>query len=212
MATIHPPIAGDIVSLVVPKREHVQVRVLDTATGWVDLTLLCSPRTSLKQLFQVQLYVEYAGAQGLCRLTGRLVRRPQDAGLRVTGYGTGEVLRLNQTGPIQLLRRSDLVSASVTARIVVIPAGRPDELAMEATCVGVSGGGLRLRRIVGAKAGERLDFDLFLHERERPVSGTCVVERVNADGVIETRFHTIDAYQRNRIVNYAADRRAGRAA
>jgi hypothetical protein len=212
MATIHPPITGDIVSLVVPKREKVQVRVLDTAAGWVDLSLLFSPRTSLKQLFQGQVFVEYAGAQGLCRLTGRLGRRPQDAGLRVAGYGTGEALRLERVGPIQLLRRSDLVSAPVTARIVVIPPGRGNELAMEATCVGISGAGLRLRRIDGAKVGERFDFNLFLQERERPVSGTCVVERVNADGIIETRFDTIDAYQRSRLVNYAADHRSGRAA
>jgi hypothetical protein len=190
----------------------VQVRVHDAAIGWVDLQLLRSPRTSLQQLSRMQLYVEYAGAQGLCRMTGSLGRRPQDMGLRVTGYGTGETLRLNQRGNIQLLRRPDLVQATVTARIVVLRTDRGDHLATEATCVGVSGGGLRVRGLPAVAVGQVYEFDLFLNERERPVRGTFTVQRVTPEGVADGRLQAIAAYERSRLVHFAADRAAGRAA
>ncbi len=212
MSTIHGPIAGDVVTLVVPQREQVQVRVQDAAIGWVDLNLLRSPRTSLQQLCRTQLYVEYAGAQGLCRMTGNLIRRPQDMGLRVTGYGAGETLRLNQRGNIQLLRRSDLVQARVTARAVVLRVDRGDHLASEATCVGVSGGGLQLRGIPGVAVDQVYEFDLFLCERERPVRGTFRVQRVTPDGTVDGRLQSIASYERSRLVHFAADRAARRAA
>ncbi len=212
MDTLHGPIAGDVVTLVVPQREQVQVRVQDAALGWVDLSFLRSPRTSLQQLLRLQLYVEYAGAQGLCRMTGTLARRPQDLGLRVAGYGTGETLRLNQRGNIQLLRRRDLVQASVTARMVVIRADRGDHVAIEAMCAGLSGGGLRVRGLPGAVVGQLYEFDLFLSERERPVSGTFTVQRVGGDGIVDGRLQRISGYDRSRLVHFAADHAAGRAA
>ncbi len=212
MTEIHGPVAGDVVTLVVPQREQIQVRVQDVATGWVDLNLLRSPRTSLQHLCRTQLYVEYAGAQGLCRMTGSLVRRPQDMRLRVTGYGAGETLRLNQRGNIQLLRRPDLVQARATARIVVLRVDRGDHVATEATCVGVSGGGLQLRGIPGVAVDQLYEFDLFLFEREQPIRGTLRIQRITPDGLVDGRLQAIAASQRSRLVHFAADRAAGRAA
>ncbi|MCW3016187.1 MAG: PilZ protein [Solirubrobacterales bacterium] len=210
MSTMHGPSNGDVVTLVVPQREQVPVRVDDAATGWADLTLVGSPRTSWQQLTRLQLYVQYASAQGLCRMTGHLGRRPQDMGLRVTGYGAGETLRFTQRGNIQLLRRPDLVHARVTARIVVLRSDRGDHVAVQATCVAVSGGGLTVKGIPGAAVGNSFDFDLFLTERERPVRGAFRVERVSIDGVVDGRLTTIAAYERSRLVHYAVDHAHGR--
>jgi hypothetical protein len=212
MSTLHGPISGDLVALVVPHREQVQVRVHDTARGWVDLTFMESARTSWQQLTRLQLYVQYAGAQGLCRMTGHLGRRPQDLGLRVTGYGAGETLRFTQRGNIQLLRRPDLVQARVTARIVVLRTDRSDHVAVQATCVAVSGGGLKVKGIPGVAVGSSYEFDLILTDRDPPVRGAFRVERVGADGVADGRLETIAAYERSRLVHYAAGHARGRAA
>ncbi|MCW2998556.1 MAG: PilZ protein [Solirubrobacterales bacterium] len=211
MSTIHGPIAGDVVTLVVPKREQVQVRVDDAALDWADLTLLASPRTSWQQLANLPLYVQYASAQGLCRMTGHLGRRPQDLGLRVMGYGAGETLRFTRRGNIQLLQRPDLVHARASARIVVLRTDRDDHVAVQATCVAVSGGGLKVRGIPGVAAGNRYDFELFLVDRDPPVHGAFRVERVGGDGVADGRLEAISASERSRLVHYAADH-AGRAA
>jgi hypothetical protein len=203
MPELHGPMLRDVVTLVVPKREDLQARVDDAAAGWIDLTLLTSPRTSWARLEHTQVSIHFGGAQGLCRLVGLLGHRPQDAGLRVVGYGAGEVLRLSHRGAVQLLRRPSEVRARINARIIVLRTGAPDHVAAEVRCVALSGETLRVRGLPFAARGQHFEFDLFLSEHEAPLRGEFRVERTDDNGV-DARFSRLGAHDRGRLVQWAA--------
>jgi hypothetical protein len=212
MDDMHGPTRSDLVTLVVPQREQLTARVEDTASTWVDLALLESPRTSMPQLERSRLFLQFAGAQGLCRISGELGRRPQDSRLRVVGYGSGEVLRFSHRGNVQLLRRAELVSATTNARIVVLRSGAADHVAVEAKCVELSGAMVRVRGVPFAATGQLFEFDLFLIPREPAVRGQLRVERVGPDGVFDGRLTRIAAHDRGRLVRWAAEHKVRRVA
>lgn len=212
MATMHGPSRQDVVTLVVPQREQVQARVDDAAAAWVDVTLLASPRTSWAQLERSQVWIQFAGAQGLCRITGHLGHRPQDAGLRVIGFGAGETLRFSHRGFVQLLRRPSLIHARTNSRIVVLRADAPDHVAVQARCVAVGGEGLEVTGLPFASVGQHFDFDLHLVPQEAPVSGQFRIERIDADGTLHTRYTMLGSGHRGRIVHWAADHAGTRVA
>ncbi|WP_354699820.1 hypothetical protein [Paraconexibacter sp. AEG42_29] len=212
MDTLHGPTLTDVVTIVVPQREQLQARVHDTASTWIDLLLLSAPRTSWAQITRMQVSVQFAGAQGLCRIMGHLAHRPQDAHLRVVGYGTGETLRFEHRGHIQLLRRPALVSAQANARIVVLRSGARDHVAVETRCVAIGGAELRLAGLPFAAAGQTFGFDLFLDPREPAVSGELLVERRDADGFVRATLSRITAHDRSRLVHWAAEHSTRRVA
>lgn len=212
MDGMHGPTRSDRVSLVVPQREQLVARVEDASSMWVDIALLESPRTSLPQLERSRLFLQFAGAQGLCRIAGELGRRPQDSGLRIVGYGSGEVLRFSHRGTIQLLRRAEHVSARASARMVVLRSGAADHVAVEARCVELSGAVLRVQGVPFAGVGQLFEFDLFLVAREPAVSGQFRVERVGPDGVFDGRLTRVAAVDRGRLVRWAAEHQVRRAA
>lgn len=212
MATMHGPHTGDLVTLVVPQREQTQARVYDTGSTWVDLQLTASPRTSWPQLSRCQVFVQFAGAQGLCRMVGQVSHRPEDAGLRVVGYGAGEIIRFTHRGHIQLLRRPALVAAAVSARVIMLRCGSPDHVAVEARCVAISGGSLKFRGLPSAQVGQLYQFDLYLIGGEAPISGQVRIERVDREGVVEGRLTIIAASERSRLVHFAAEHARARVA
>jgi hypothetical protein len=212
VANLHGPTLSEVVTIVVPQREQLQARVDDALANWVDLVLLTSPRTAWTKLSRTQVSVRFANGQGLCRMVGLLSHRPQDAHLRVVGYGAGETLRFTHRGQVQLLQRPALVSAATTARIVVLRCGAPDHVAVEACCVSVGGGGLRISGLPFASVGQCFEFDLFLVEREPSITGQFRVERVGPDGVLDAGLSLISAHDRGRLVHWAADHRSARVA
>ena len=212
MAGMHGPTRSDVVTLVVPQREQFSARVEDSASTWVDVALLDSPRTSLPQLERSRVFLQFAGAQGLCRISGELGRRPQDRGLRIVGYGSGEVMRFTHRGNIQLLRRADLVSSTTNARMVVLRSGAADHVAVEARCVELSGAMLRVKGVPFAATGQLFEFDLFLIPREAAISGQFRVERVSGDGVLDGRLTRLSTTDRGRLVRWAAEHQGRRVA
>jgi hypothetical protein len=212
VATLHGPKLSEVVTIVVPQREQLQARVDDALATWVDLVLLTSPRTAWARLSRTQVAVRFANGQGLCRMVGQLSHRPQDAHLRVVGYGAGETLRFSHRGHIQLLQRPALVSATASARIIALRCDVLDHVAAEASCVSISGGGLRIVGLPFASVGQSFEFDLFLVEHEPAITGQFRVERVGRDGVLDAGISSISVRDRSRLVQWAADHRSSRVA
>jgi hypothetical protein len=212
MEGMHGPTRTDVVTIVVPQREQISARVDDSASTWVDLALLAPPRTSLPQLERSRVFLQFAGAQGLCRISGELGRRPQDARLRIVGYGAGEILRFSHRGNIQLLRRAEHVSSTTNARMVVLRSGSAEHVAVEARCVELSGAMLRVQGVPFAATGQLFEFDLFLLPREAAIRGQFRVERISADGVLDGRLTRLTTTDRGRIVRWAADHQRRRVA
>lgn len=211
MTTLHGPTRNAVVTIVVPQREQVQARVDESHATWLDLVLLTSPRTAWAKLSAAQVSVRFANTQGLCRLVGHLSRRPQDAGLRVVGYGSGETLRFSHRGQVQLLQRPALVTADTSARIVVLRCGSTDHVAVEARCVSAGGARLRVSGMPFASVGQSFDFDLYLDGAAQPVRGRFRVERTG-EGVVDAALTSISAGDRGRLVHWAGDHRSPRVA
>lgn len=205
MPGMHGPTLRDTVTIVVPRREQVEARVAAAGEGWVDLTLLRSPRTSWLQLERANVSVQFAGPEGLCRLVGHVGHRPQDAHLRVVGYGAGETLRFTFRGEVQLLRRPVRAAAQTDLPIVLERIDDGGRIAVQAHCVTVTGDGLRVRGVPFAAPGQRFAFDLVLGEHELPVCGELRVDHVDADGLLSASFARLAASERAHLARYALD-------
>lgn len=200
------PRVGERVTLSVPQREQLAVRVHATGAGFVEVTFEDSPRTSLERLERAKLFLEFVNAEGICRLTGRLEPREGDEHLRVYGFAAGETLRFVTRGVVQLLRRHDGVRAPVTARVVLTPVDG-SRVPLDATTVDVGGRGLTIRGAGAVAApGALLQFDLHLGDGGPAVSGQVRVDEVHADGLVDACFTVLAAADRMRLVHFVVDR------
>jgi hypothetical protein len=206
--TVGFPICGEEVTIAVPQRERILARVEETGTGYIDLRLLVSPRTSLERLAKANVFLNFVNASGVCRMTGRLTRPPSEARLRVVGYGAGELVRFEHKGVVQLLKRPDLVHVRVSAPITMLRVGS-DHVAVEGVTVDVGGGGLTVRGLPGAAPGQLYQFDLRISDHEAPVSGQFRVDDVTVEGHVAAHFTMLGAHDRGRLVHFANDRDHG---
>lgn len=203
MSETHGPVRGDVVTLVVPKRERVPAFVEEASDRWIDVRLMRAVQMSWRQLQQQHLFIEFAGPDGLSRVTGTIGQRPQDAA-RVPITSSGERFRVEHDGHLQLLRRSALIAATCSARMTVTPMNGPDPAAAEALCVAVTGTTLRMADLSGARPGDVYEFDLFLEEREDPVHGRVRVDRLDGD-VAEGGLMEMSGADRSRLVQWASE-------
>lgn len=212
METMYGPTLADVVTVVVPQREQIRARVDDTAADWIDLVLMSAPRTNWMQLSRMRVSVQFAGAQGLCRIQGQLTHRPQDAHLRVVGYGTGETLRFEHRGNVQLLRRAALVSARANMSIVVLRLDAADHVAVQTRCVSVGGAELRLAGLPFAAGGQQFAFDLTLDPGEPVIKGEFMAERRDPDGFLQVALTKLTPHDRSRLVHWASEHSTKRVA
>lgn len=200
------PRVGEKVTLSVPQREHLAVRVLATGPGFVDVTFEDSPRTSLERLERSSLFLQFVNADGLCRIAGRLAPRDGDAHVRAHGFGAGETLRFVTRGPVQLLRRPDAVRARASARVVLTRVGA-SRAPFDATTVDLGGRGMSIRGAAAiASPGALLQFDLHLGDGGPAVSGQVRVDEVHPDGIVDAHFTVLSGPDRSRLVSFAFDR------
>lgn len=204
MSAFPGPALGDVVTLVVPKRERVPALVEDRSATSLDVRLMRAIEMPWRQLQQQHLFVEFAAPEGLSRLTGAIGQRPQDRA-RIAITSSGECFRIEHHGHIQLLRRSALIAAVCSARMVVIPMNGPDPVASQIRCVAITGTSLRMAGLPRVRRDDVFEFDLYLEEREDPVHGRFAVESQDADGFVEGRLQEMSGAHRSRLVQWASE-------
>jgi hypothetical protein len=200
------PRVGERVTLSVPQREHLAVRVHATGPGFVDVTFEDSPRSSLERLERSSLFLQFVNAEGLCRIAGRLQPAEGDRHVRAYGFGAGETLRFVTSGPIQLLRRPEALRAQAAARVVLTPVGA-SQAPFDATTVDIGGRGLSIRGAAAiASVGALLQFDLHLGDGGAAVSGQVRVDEVHPSGIVDAHFTVLSGRDRSRLLRFAFDR------
>jgi hypothetical protein len=198
-----PPGPGVEVTLQIPQRERVPARVSGTGDDWLELGLLQSPKTPLRQLERMRMFVEYVNEDGVCRLLGALrPPKPGESPPRPSGHGVVDVMRFAFTGSPQLLQRREFIRADFVADINVCRL-ESNAIGIAGKTVNVSGGGVLIRGMSTAQVGDLYSFDLSLFRGDPPISGTCRVMRVTGDGLVGVMFTEVDNVEQDRIVRWA---------
>lgn len=195
------PARGDDVVLVIPQRERIPARVDGAGLGNYTLWLRDQPRTPAAQLSRSQVYVEFAGMDGVGRMLGTL--EEDDGHHRV---------RFRTRGGIQLLCRPEALRVRMSAPATVLRVNAPDHVALEARTVEISGGGVALRGLPTAAPGHLYQFDLHLFGDAPAITGQFRVHNVLADGIVIGRFTIISPRERARLIHFLAETQPSRAA
>jgi len=191
------PQRGDELLLSVPQSEQVLARVDDDGPGWFDLTLLELPATPPALFERTTLMVEFINDDGVARLHGRLDttgRRPSDM---------QEIVRFAHRGSPQLLRRREYVRATVALPLELTLADDDEPTVNQAQALDISGGGMLVNGIVGARVGETVTFALQLDEDRPPVRGSGRVARVLDGYRAGIQFDTLDEADRIQVTQMA---------
>lgn len=188
------PAVGARVALVVGRNRRLEATVDDRGSGWFDVDV--EPGSQNVVGDDVRATLEFAGADGMGHVRGRLVRTP------VPG-----MFRFTHTAPMTVERRPEFVRAHVAAPLVVRRIA-PDAIARRAVTTDVTGGGMIVRGIPAAAPGQLYTFELEL-------PGTPLVEGQFRVQQVEGEFATvvftvISATDRALVVRYAADHRVHR--
>jgi hypothetical protein len=192
------PHTAAAVTLAVPRRERVPATVARTGEGWVDLRLQAAPSTPSYLLHQVGLFVEFFNEDGLCRLLGRQgegeEREP------ASGWGAGDVMRVDHNGAVQLLQARASIHAHIVAEITLtdLTTGAHHRT----STVDLSGSGALLAALSGARGGDAFDFEIELPDEVIPVSGRLRVVRVAPGWRAAVEFTDISESDQTRLDAY----------
>ena len=195
------PLVDREVVLRTPSREMLSARVDAAGGDHTDLALLQAPTTSLDKLERGRTFLEFVNQDGVCRMLGhvRVLHGVQPQG---DSYGVFEMLRFEHEGAVQLLQRREFVRTDHVAQVNLTPIGA-NSVAMQCVTLNVSGGGLLVRGVRGARSGDLLNFDLRLEPGMPVVTGTCRMVRTTAEGDHGLRFTTIDPTVQDDLVSFA---------
>jgi hypothetical protein len=199
---MNPPTTGTEVTMQVPQRERVAARVDGSGDGWLELGLLQSPKTPMRQLERMRMFVEYVNQDGVCRLLGSLEMPEPDARPRPRGPGVVDVLRFAFTSKPQLLQRREFIRTEFSVDVNFCKL-ESNAIAIAAKTVNISGGGVLARGMSMATEGALYSFDLSLFRGSAPISGTCRVVRLTGDGLAGVQFTKINSVEQDRIVRWA---------
>jgi|tagenome__1003787_1003787.scaffolds.fasta_scaffold20878414_3 hypothetical protein len=194
MAIDIPAVACDV-TLILPGREMLPGRVDAAGAEALEVAMLAAPGTPVPVLEKATMFLEYVGAEGVCRMTGSLKalgRAPR----HTDQEGVYDVVRFTPTGPPQLMQlRADVRTHYVLDMNV---------MGTECRTVSVSGAGLRIRGLEGATIGDELPFQLEAPlPGELPITGRARVVWVTADGDLGVEFLAIAPDDRDRLVRFA---------
>jgi hypothetical protein len=193
------PTVGDELLLTVPQTEQVLARVEADGPGFFDLALLEPPLTPRPRLDRSALMLEFVNDEGVARLHGRLdVPRYRRVGHGE--YAAQDTVRFAHRGSPQALSRREYVRASA-ALAVTLGADAPPVVA-HAQALDLSGGGLLIDDVAGARVGDELAFALTLSEGDT-IAGRCAVVRRDDAGRVGVRFVAIDDEDRVRLAHLA---------
>ena len=204
MALENPPVETDVV-LILPDREMLLGRVDVCADSRLDIAVLAPPRTPLAVWEQSNVFVEWVTTYGVCRMPGS-VRMLKRAPVNTDQFGVWDVVGFALAGPPQLLQRREYVRTDYEAAVSVW-FDRPGGEMAECATANISGGGMLIQRLEGAKRGDDLRFNLAAVDGgPMPISGRCRVVRAPAGGAVGTQFTAIDEGDRHRLVMFAYQR------
>src|SRR3954452_1656194 len=182
MAIDIPAVACDV-TLILPGREMLPGRVDAAGAEALEVALLAAPGTPAPVLEKATMFLEYVGAEGVCRMTGSLkaLGRPPR---HTDQEGVFDVVRFTATGPPQLMQRREDVRTHFVLDMNV--------MGTECRTVNVSGDGLRIRGLEGAGVGDELPFQLEAPPQDGlPILGRARVVRVTDDGDLGVEFLAI---------------------
>ena len=197
MAIDIPAVACDV-TLILPDREMLPGRIDVAAEDALEVAMLSAPGTPVPVLEKATLFLEFVGAEGVCRMTGSmkaLGRAPR----HTDQEGVFDVVRFTASGPPQLMQRREYVRTHFVLDMNV--------MGTECRTVNISGGGLRIRGLEGARIGDELPFQLEAPPPGGvPMLGRARVVWVTADGDLGAEFLALDPDDRDRLVRFAYER------
>lgn len=197
------PDAGEQVVISVPQRESIFAQVTGAGDGWLDLELQASPRTAMSTMERLSLYVEFLNDEGVCRVPGHL-ERPRNGRALGRGFGEEVAVRFAYKGSIQLLQRSEQISAWASVPLLALP-GAGDATPVEASTVKVSGGSMLVQGLRGTRVGDLYEAELGLVPNDDPILGRFKVVDIDERGHAEVEWVVIDEGDRTRIIHFAFD-------
>lgn len=196
------PAVGDELLLSVPHTEQVLARVDGEGHGWFDLTLLEQPQTPQPILERSALMLEFINDDGVARLHGRLDVPAHRVG-RSRGWAGRDLVRFAHRGSPQLLKRREFVRATVTLPLELALAGDDQPGVTHAQALDISGGGMLVNGLEGARVGEPVRFVLHLDDDGEPVIGHGRVVRVLDGRRAGVQFDGLDEDDRIRVTQLA---------
>jgi hypothetical protein len=193
-----PPLPGGDVSLVIPDREMLRARVDDLVEGAVDLAVLQSQRTPYQHTTS---YVEFVGAEGLWRYTGRY--QPIDRAAYTDPRGVRQIVRFTYAGPPQLMQRREFIRADHVTQVNLFKVDDEDAIAEAGWSINVSGGGLLVRGFQHIEVGDNLHVDMMLEAGGPRIVAEARVVRATAEGHHGIQFTDIAELDRDSLVEFA---------
>jgi hypothetical protein len=189
------------VTLAVPRRERVPATVARSGDGWIELLLEATPSTPPSVLAQGALFVEFFNEAGLCRLLGRkgAVEEREPAG----GWVSGDVMRVDHDGAVQLLQARASIRAAIAAEISLTSLATGER--HRTSTIDLSGSGARVMAFPDVRRGDAFEFEIELPEQAIPVSGRLRVVRVVPGSRAAVAFTDISESDQTRLDAYVVN-------
>jgi c-di-GMP-binding flagellar brake protein YcgR len=194
MTNTATPRTGRQVTLSIPGVEEIAAKVTGKGEGFTQLALLARPRTQVAMLEREQVFLDFVTDDGMWRMLGTLIIQASES---------GESVRFEHRGRIQLLQRRAHVRTDCIAAVVMTPEGGAPQRCLT---LNLSGGGLLLRGLTGVEIGDELPFDLRLELLPARIQGRCRVVRRTPDDFHGVQFTEIDEGDRDKLVRFAYQR------
>ena len=184
------PRVGEAVQVIAPSGAAIGARVKDASTASFLLRLEHAEADPLVLLADRAVSLEFTNRRGVCRIVGTAQSAPGDAALRV-----------ETTGPVELIQRRDYVRVEAFVPVTYQPAG-PDGWTVTANTLDVSGGGFRIAAAEGLRLGDMMRFTLDLGEGEEPVQAVAQPVREAGEDEFGMRFVEVVERERQRLVRW----------
>ena len=194
MTNTATPSTGRQVTVSIPGVEEIAAKVTGKGEGFTQLALLARPQTQLAMLEREQVFLDFVTDEGMWRMLGTLIIQASES---------GESVRFEHRGRIQLLQRRAHVRTDCIAAVIMTPEGGAPQRCLT---LNLSGGGLLLRGLSGVEVGDELPFDLRLDLLPARIQGRSRVVRTTPDGFHGLQFTEIDEGDRDRLVRFAYQR------
>ena len=185
------PSLGRLVTVSVPSVEELSAKVVGGGDGFTQLKLATRPRTDMDLVLRSQVFLEFVTDDGMWRTLGTLA------------LVSGDVLRFEHKGRVQLLQRRAHVRTDLIAQMVVTPEGGKPRRCLT---LNISGGGVLVRGLDDVAIDGELAFDLHLDLLPARIKGTCKVVRRTPEGCHGIQFIEIDEGDRDKLVRFAYQR------
>jgi c-di-GMP-binding flagellar brake protein YcgR len=187
---VNGPQIGEAVQVITAAGAAIGARVKGAGAATFLLQLEHAEPDPLVLLADKAVSLEFTNGRGVCRIVGTAKSAAGDAALRV-----------DTTGPIELVQRRDYVRVEAFVPVTYQPVG-PDGWTVVANTLDVSGGGFRIAAAEGLRIGDMMRFTLELGEGEEPVHAVAQAVREAGEDEFGMRFVEILERERQRLVRW----------